>query len=173
MKRTAVPLLVLVAVLGGCRQSMVEQPKLTTYSAAKAFPHNAAARPLPPGIIDREALARNAALANPPEVTPALIARGQQRFDVFCSPCHGASGHGDGMVVQRGFPKPPSYHIPRLLAAPARHYVDVMTNGYGVMYPYAARVAPADRWAIVAYIRALQMSQSQTLAQTSTGGIRP
>ncbi len=88
-----------------------------------------------------------------------LLERGRQRFDIFCAPCHGPVGDGDGMIVRRGFPHPPSYHGARLRAAPASHFLDVITHGHGVMYSYAARVAPADRWAIIAYIRALQLSR--------------
>jgi mono/diheme cytochrome c family protein len=109
-------------------------------------------------------LAREAAAKNPPPVTLALLARGQQRFDMFCSPCHGLSGYGDGMVVQRGFPHPPSFYSQRLLAADVRHFFNVQTKGFGVMYSYADRVSEADRWAIAAYIRALQVSQHATLA---------
>jgi len=169
MRVAAVPALGLAALLAGCGQTMVRQPKLTTYSEAAAFPHDAAARPLPAGTLDRDALTREAALKDPPAPTAALLARGRERYGIFCAPCHGASGHGDGMIVERGFPQPPSYHLPRLLSAPANHYIDVITNGHGVMYPYAARVAPADRWAIVAYIRALQLSQNADVARASTG----
>jgi mono/diheme cytochrome c family protein len=98
-------------------------------------------------------------------VSPELLKRGQERFNIYCSPCHGAAGEGDGMVVQRGFPKPPSYHTQRLRAASAQHFFDVITKGYGVMYAYADRVAPADRWAIAAYIRALQLSHYARLAE--------
>jgi mono/diheme cytochrome c family protein len=97
--------------------------------------------------------------ANPLPTTMALLQRGQQRFDIFCAPCHGRSGTGDGMIVRRGFPAPPSYHTERLRNAPDSHFYQVISDGYGVMYPYADRIAPADRWAIVAYIRALQLSQ--------------
>lgn len=173
MIRAGAQVIVLAALLVGCRQTMERQPKLTTYSEAEAFTNNAAARPLPAGTVDRGALTRTAALEQPPPVTPDLVARGRERYDIFCSPCHSASGHGDGIIVQRGFPSPPSYHIPRLIAAPARHYVDVITNGHGVMYPYAARVTPADRWAIVAYIRALQLSQNSSLAGAAGGSATP
>jgi mono/diheme cytochrome c family protein len=94
----------------------------------------------------------------------ALLARGRERYDIYCSPCHGFSGHGDGMIVQRGFPTPPSYHSARLRSADAQHFFDVITHGYGVMYSYAARVEPRDRWAIIAYIRALQQSQRTDMA---------
>ena len=97
--------------------------------------------------------------ANPLPVTLALLERGQQRFDIYCAPCHGLSGNGDGMIVRRGFPAPPSYHTDRLRNAPDSHFYQVISHGYGVMYPYADRIDPHDRWAIVAYIRALQLSQ--------------
>lgn len=97
--------------------------------------------------------------ANPLPITPQLLARGQDRFNIFCAPCHSRAGDGDGMIARRGFPAPPSYHTTRLRNAPDSHFYQVITKGYGVMYPYADRVAPRDRWAIVAYIRALQLSQ--------------
>jgi mono/diheme cytochrome c family protein len=89
-----------------------------------------------------------------------LLERGRERFNIYCAPCHGQSGDGAGMVVQRGFPAPPSYDTEALRAAPDSHFYDVITDGYGVMYPYADRIGPNDRWAIIAYIRALQLSQS-------------
>lgn len=92
----------------------------------------------------------------PVTVTPKLLARGQERFDIYCSPCHSRLGDGNGMIVARGFPHPPDYKIARLRNAPVGHFFDVMTNGYGAMYSYASRVAPEDRWAIAAYIRLLQ-----------------
>ncbi|HEY6484468.1 MAG TPA: cytochrome c [Steroidobacteraceae bacterium] len=97
--------------------------------------------------------------ANPEPITPALLARGRERFNIYCAPCHSEAGDGDGMIVRRGFPAPPSYHTDRLRNAPDSHFYQVISNGYGVMYPYADRITPADRWAIVAYIRALQLSQ--------------
>lgn len=96
---------------------------------------------------------------SPRPVTMALLERGRQRYDIYCAACHGLDGRGDGMVVKRGFPAPPSYHSERLRRAPDSHFFDVITHGYGVMYPYADRVEPADRWAIIAYVRALQLSQ--------------
>ncbi len=101
---------------------------------------------------------------NPLRVTRALLERGRERYDINCSPCHGFDGSGQGMVIQRGFPNPPSFHIARLRNAPAGHFFDVISNGYGQMYSYADRVSPRDRWAIEAYIRALQRSQNATLA---------
>jgi mono/diheme cytochrome c family protein len=140
---------------------MANQPKRLPFE----LPYGAEANwpMLPPkGIVARdEAFGR----PKPPPVTLALLHRGQQRFDIYCAPCHGRTGEGDGMVVRRGFPHPPSYDSAKLREAPIEHFYDVMTNGYGVMYSYADRVAPADRWAIVAYIRALQASANAQLAE--------
>jgi mono/diheme cytochrome c family protein len=97
---------------------------------------------------------------NPLPIDRQTLDRGRERFDIFCSPCHSIAGDGDGMVPRRGFPHPPSYHTPRLRNAPDAHFYNVITQGYGMMYSYADRVAPRDRWAIVAYIRALQLSQN-------------
>jgi mono/diheme cytochrome c family protein len=99
----------------------------------------------------------------PMPVTAEMMARGQERFNVFCSPCHGRTGQGNGMVVQRGFRAPPSYHEDRLRSAPVGYFFDVMTHGFGAMQDYAAQVPVADRWAIAAYIRALQYSQHTTI----------
>ena len=96
-------------------------------------------------------------------VDQAFLLRGQQRFNIYCSPCHGRTGYGDGMVVQRGFKAPPSYHIDRLRNQPSGYYFDVITNGYGTMVSYASRIPVDDRWAIVAYVRALQLSQNATV----------
>jgi mono/diheme cytochrome c family protein len=152
-------------VLTGCDVSMTEQNKYTTYSPADLWPDGTSARPLPAHVVAQGDLAREDAVRNPPPVTAALLKRGRERFDIYCSPCHGLDGRGDGMVVTRGFPRPPSYFEPRLLAAPATTFYDAITKGYGVMYSYAARVEPRDRWAIVAYIRALQQAKRATLAQ--------
>jgi mono/diheme cytochrome c family protein len=94
-----------------------------------------------------------------PPLTLALIERGHERFDIYCAPCHGRLANGHGMIVARGFPQPPDFHSDRLRSAPTSHFYDVITNGFGVMYPYGGRVPPQDRWAIAAYIRALQESQ--------------
>lgn len=152
-------------LVAGCDQSMDQQKRYETYEAAAVWPDGSSARPLPEGVVAQGDLAYRAAAATPPAVTPALLEHGREQFAIFCSPCHGLAGDGDGMIVQRGFPAPPSYHTPRLRSAPPQHLFDVISNGYGVMYPYATRVAPADRWAIVAYIRALQLARHATLAQ--------
>jgi mono/diheme cytochrome c family protein len=165
-RASSIRLLALAALLAGCDQSMSDQKRYDTYepAAASLWPDGSSARPLPEGVVAEGDLAYAAAAASPPAVTPALLQHGRGQFAIFCSPCHGLAGDGDGMIVQRGFPAPPSYHTTRLRAASARHLFDVITNGYGAMYPYAARVAPADRWAIVAYIRALQLARHATLA---------
>lgn len=125
-------------------------------------PAAAPGRALPLDAGGRPLVAGGSTYANPLPVTKALLVRGQQRYNIYCAPCHGRSGDGAGMVVQRGFPAPPSYHTQRLRHAPDSHFYQVISNGYGVMYPYADRIAAHDRWAIVAYIRALQLSQHAT-----------
>ena len=147
MPRSALPLFVVLALLSGC-DDMTVQPKADAYSAAANL-----VTPAPDTVEWGDAPLK------PPPLTLALIQRGQQRFRIDCTPCHSELGDGHGMVVQRGFPAPPSYHIDRLRQAPTQQFYDVITHGYGAMYSFAGRVAPADRWAIVAYIRALQLSQ--------------
>jgi mono/diheme cytochrome c family protein len=113
--------------------------------------------PLPPGAVPRGAIASAAVLEPPgPPVTPALVERGRDRFAVFCTPCHGERGRGDGPVVSRGFPAPPSYHQERLREAAPEHLVGVITNGLGRMHPYGDRILPEDRWAIAHFVKALQ-----------------
>ncbi len=137
--------------LSSC-DDMSDQPKQTHY-APEASPVE-----MPPGVVEyREQPARA------PPLTLALIERGQDRYRIYCTPCHSELGDGRGMIVQRGFPPPPSYHIDRLRAAPVQHFYDVITHGYGAMYPFADRVRPEDRWAIAAYIRALQWSQNASV----------
>lgn len=151
--RTAASIAGLMApllLLGAC-DDMIHQPKAKAYSAA--------ARTVKPAA---EAVPWDAKTETAPPLTLALIERGQQRFRIFCRPCHSELGDGDGMVVQRGFPHPPSYNIDRLRSAPTQHFFDVITHGHGAMYSFAYRVAPDDRWAIAAYIRALQLSQHAT-----------
>jgi mono/diheme cytochrome c family protein len=144
----------------GC-DNMANQPKVNPYEVYRASPE-----PLPPTRPVPGTVARDEAPPpQPPLITMALLERGRQRFDIYCSVCHGFAGFGDGKVVQRGFPAPPSYHIDRLRKAPIQHFYDVITNGYGAMYPYAQRVSPADRWAIAAYIRVLQAAEDVPVAQ--------
>ena len=168
MRRVAA-ILALGLLLAGCDLSMTEQRKFKTYAPAGLWRDGASARPLAAHTVAQGDVARAAASATPPPADDALLARGRVRFDVYCAPCHGLAGDGDGVIVAHGFPRPPSYHIDRLAAAPAQHFVDVITRGYGVMYSYADRVDPHDRWAIAAYIRALQLSRRATVAQVPDG----
>lgn len=148
------PAFIALAVLTGCtKSSMDDQPKDNEYKAGSL-------RTAPAGTVARDDDARQAAVTQKPPVDPILLARGRDRYEVFCTPCHDHTGRGNGIVVQRGMPRPPSYHDPRLRDAPDQHFFNVVTNGYGAMYSYAARIEPRDRWAIVAYIRALQLSRN-------------
>jgi mono/diheme cytochrome c family protein len=159
--RTFVLLLAALA-LAGCDQNMEIQPKYGEYAKAPLFRSSSARNP-PAGAMARDALARQQEATQRPPLTAGLLDRGRQRFAIFCSPCHGAGGDGNGIIVQRGMPHPTSYHDPRLVAADDQHFFDVITDGYGAMYSYASRVSPRDRWAIVAYIRALQLSRRASL----------
>ena len=162
MRRTA-PLLLFAAIaLAGCDQNMDVQPKYSEYSKAPAFRGSVLRTPAA-GSVARDDPAREQAATHRPAVTAALLARGQERFAIFCQPCHGAGGDGNGIIVQRGMPRPTSYHDERLRAADDKYLFDVITNGHGAMYSYASRVPPQDRWAIVSYIRALQLSRHASL----------
>jgi mono/diheme cytochrome c family protein len=158
-------LLSLLLLLAGCDVSMTQQKRYDTEAPSKWWADGSAARPLPEHVVAQGDLTREAEAKNPAPVSPALIARGRERYDIYCSPCHGLDGLGGGIVAERGFPHPPSFIEPRLLAAPPATFYDAITKGYGVMFSYADRVPPRDRWAIVAYVRALQLSQHATLAQ--------
>lgn len=147
-------------LIAGCTgQEMDSQPYYGALEDSEFFTDGMSARPLVPGTVAREhfRIIR-------PQLSPALLKSGQERFNIYCSPCHGRVGDGQGMIVQRGFPQPPSYHTQRLRQFSDQHFYNVITHGYGAMYSYAARVKPQDRWAIVAYIRALQLSQHAVLA---------
>jgi mono/diheme cytochrome c family protein len=168
-----------ILALTGCRRDMFNQPKSNPLSQSDFFQDGAASRPIPPHTVARGNLNNDEAFYTgmirtnlvtdfPIQITRDVLERGQQRYDIYCMPCHGATGDGNGIVVERGFPAPPSYHIERLRDAPAGHFFDVMTRGYGAMYSYASRVTPEDRWAIAAYIRALQLSEHATLADVPT-----
>ncbi len=161
-------------LLAGCRQDMHDAARYDPLEASAFFSNGQSARPLVANTVARGQLRADdhlylgridGQLADmfPMPVTEEVMARGQERFNVFCAPCHGRSGSGDGMIVQRGFRAPPSFHEERLRAAPVGYYFDVMTNGFGAMQDYAAQVPIADRWAITAYIQALQLSQRATI----------
>ena len=147
-------------LIAGCHQNltMSDQKKLSEWERSDVFRNGKVLQSPPPGTVSREQDLGNV-LAEKPAMTLALVQRGRERFNIFCSECHGFGGDADGMVVQRGFPRPPSFHEARLVNAPDEHFVDVITHGYGAMYSYADRVPPADRWAIAAYIRALQRTK--------------
>jgi len=108
----------------------------------------------------------------PMAITRQVLDRGHERFDIYCSPCHGATGDGHGMIVQRGMKLPPTYHQDRLRQAPPGYFYDVISNGFGAMYSYASRIKPADRWAIIAYIRALQLSQNANASDLSQADMK-
>jgi mono/diheme cytochrome c family protein len=158
----SIVLLLAAFALAGCDQNMDTQPSYREYVKAPLF-RSSSARNAPSGSIARDALEKRREATQRPVLSANLLDRGRQRFTIFCSPCHGAGGDGNGRIVQRGMPHPTSYHDPRLVAADDQHFFDVITNGYGAMYSYASRVPPRDRWAIVAYIRALQLSRRASL----------
>jgi len=160
LKWASVILLAGLSVALAACDNMANQPKLNPYE----LPYGSQIQwPIEP---PSHTIARDEPLnpPSPPPVTMALLQRGQQRFDINCSPCHGRLGDGDGIIAQRGFPHPPSYYSDALRSAPNQHFYDVITHGYGVMYSYADRVEPADRWAITAYIRALQASANAKIS---------
>ncbi len=168
--------LALVA-LPGCRQDMHDQPKYDPLEASSFFADGRASRPRIPGTVARgrrdddvlyvTGKGADGKLADvfPGPVSQVTLERGRQRFDVYCSPCHDRVGSGRGMIVERGYKQPTSFHEERLRAMPPGYFFDVITNGFGVMPSYAAQIPVFDRWAIAAYIRALQLSQHATLAE--------
>jgi mono/diheme cytochrome c family protein len=156
MTRRAAGMLALILLLVRC-DDMTDQDKANAYSRAAGSIREA-----------QDAVPTHEAAANAPPLTLALLERGQQRYRIYCTPCHSELGDGNGIVVQRGFPQPPSYHSDRLRQATTQHFYDVITHGYGAMYSFAGRVAPDDRWAIAAYIRALQLSQHASAADIAS-----
>lgn len=166
----------LVLLAAGCRQDMHDQPKYQPLEASSFFADGRASRPRIPGTVARGRRDDDALLVSgkadgklaevfPAPVTKDVLERGHQRFDVYCSPCHDRAGGGQGMIVMRGYKQPTSFHEERLRTMPPGYFFDVVTNGFGIMPSYAAQIPVDDRWAIVAYIRALQLSQHATLAE--------
>jgi mono/diheme cytochrome c family protein len=149
--------------LAGCDQ-MARQPRYDAYGEAALFRDGKVLQAPPVGVVGRDDPGYRAAEAQPPAMSLALIERGRERFEIFCAPCHDSAGYGQGIIPARGFPHPPSFHSTRLRQASDRHIFDVISDGYGVMYPYGDRVPPGDRWAIVAYIRSLQLSQAASVS---------
>ena len=192
INRLTVVVLGIAAGLAGCRQDMHDQPKYVPLRPSSFFEDGRSARPIPAGTVARGHLDADIAFytgkgpdgkyidAFPFPITKEVLLRGQQRFNIYCTPCHDRMGTGNGMVVRRGFRHPPSYHIDRLRQAPNGYIFDVITNGFGAMQDYSAQIEPADRWAIIAYERALQLSQNATVndvppaerAQLNPGGAR-
>jgi hypothetical protein len=166
-------LVLVLPALSGCEQDMYDQPKYKPFEAAPIFPNHQSALVPVEGTVARDSDLAPRAESLPLPLTQALLDRGRERFDIYCAPCHGRLGDGEGMIVQRGFPHPPSYHSDRLRIAPDSHFYDAITNGFGRMYSYASRVSPQDRWAIVAYIRALQLSQHATRQDLGELGLSP
>lgn len=165
-----------LALLPACRQDMYDQPRYEPLEASRLFADGKSARDLPQGTVPRDdprldpvlwsGVSPQGGFASTPPmpVTRELLERGRERYEIYCVPCHGFAGRGNGMIVQRGYRPPPSFHIDRLREQPLGYFVDVITHGYGVMPVYADQVTPGDRWAIAAYVRALQISQSVRLA---------
>jgi mono/diheme cytochrome c family protein len=169
----------LALLLVGCRQDMHDQPKLEPLEASTLFGNGSGSRPTVEGTVARGQLREDQLLYTgrtaedqfatdlPMPLTRELLERGQSRFDAFCSPCHGRVGDGMGMIVQRGFKRPNSFHDQRLVDSPVGYYFNVITNGFSQMSSYAAQIPPNDRWAIAAYIKALQLSQSVSVERLS------
>jgi hypothetical protein len=166
-----VSLALAACALAGCRLDMHVQPKYLPYEPSEFFADGRSERQPVEGTVARGQLRIDEELYTgkvdgklvnefPFPIGANDILRGQERYNIYCSPCHDYTGSGRGMIVMRGFPPPPSYHIDRLRQAPLGHFFDVMTNGYGSMYSYASRITPEDRWRIAAYIRALQLSEN-------------
>lgn len=169
-----------VIALAGCRQDMHNQPKFKPLRQNDFYADKRASRPVIEGTIARGQLNEDTYFytgklgPNPGEVFPfpvtdQVVNRGQERYTIYCTPCHSALGDGNGMIVQRGLRRPPSFHDERLRKAPVGHFFDVMTNGFGAMPDYSSQIAVRDRWAIIAYIRALQLSQNATQADVPAG----
>jgi hypothetical protein len=179
--RKYLPLIIVgLVVLVGCRQDMHDQPRYKPLAKSDFFPDLRSARPPVEGTVARGQFHEDPYFYTgmmgdkpgdymPFPVTQEVLERGQQRFDIYCTPCHSRTGDGNGRVVQRGFQNPPSYHTDRLRNAPLGYFFGVITNGFGAMPDYASQIPPRDRWDIVAYIRALQLSQNATSSDVPAG----
>ncbi len=162
--RSFISIALCLLVVACTRSNMDSQPKYHEYAPGGLFRDGRVLQAPLPGTVARDVPARVAEAKNKPAVTMQLLARGREQFDVYCSPCHDRAGGGHGMIVERGMPQPPNYTEQRLLRADDQHFYDVISNGFGAMYGYADRIRPRDRWAIVAYLRALQLSQHANYA---------
>ncbi len=168
----------LTLLFSSCRLDMHDQPKYESYEASEFFADGQASRIPPEGTIPQGGLRQGELLYTgkmdggdselfPFPITQDTLVRGQDRYNIYCSPCHDKVGTGRGIIVRRGMKQPPSFHIARLREAPPGYFFDVMTNGFGAMFSYSSRVQPRDRWAIAAYIRALQLSQNASYGDVS------
>jgi hypothetical protein len=162
--------LAFLAFSAGCRQDMADQPKYKPLAPTSFFADGRSERPIIENTVARGSIADDALVipkdsnAFPLPVNEALLERGQNRYKIFCTPCHGLQGDGNGFIAMRGMKHPPSFHIDRLRQSPVGYYFDVITNGFGAMGSYAEQVPPRDRWAIIAYVRALQLSRNAKAA---------
>lgn len=172
----------LLVAAAGCRRDMQDQPRFKPLHASRFFADSRSARPIPAGTIARDELndldTFHTGLENgvfttrfPVPVTKALLVRGEQRYNIFCTPCHGFLGDGNGMVAKRGFKWPANLHTDRLRNAPPGYLFQVISNGYGAMPAYRHQIPPDDRWAILSYVRALELSRNATLADASAAGV--
>lgn len=172
--------LLAVLALAACRQDMHDQPRFKPLARSDFYSDLRSARPPVEGTVARGQLHEDSyfytgKMGNAPgdympfAVNEEVLARGQERFNIYCSPCHSELGDGNGVIVQRGYRAPPSYHTDRLRKAPLGYFFDVMTNGFGAMPEYASQIPTRDRWNIVAYIRALQLSQNATATDVPAG----
>lgn len=163
------------SLVSGCQiqQDMARQPKNKPLTPTSFFEDGRSERPLVENTVARGSLADDDLFvpkdsnAFPLPLTPALLSRGQERYKIFCTPCHGLQGDGNGMVAMRGMKHPPTYHQDRLRQVPNGYLYDVVTNGFGAMLGYSAQILPADRWAIIAYVRALQLSRNAPVSELS------
>jgi mono/diheme cytochrome c family protein len=173
-------LAICLSAIAACRQDMHDQPKYRGLRPSVFFADGASARPRVEGTVARGTLQEDEAFFTgkvnnvavkelPFAIDEKVLDRGQERFNIYCAPCHGQTGSGNGMVVQRGYRQPPSFHSDRLLQADVGYFFDVMTNGFGVMPDYKVQITPRDRWAVVAYIRALQLSQHASASDIPGG----
>jgi mono/diheme cytochrome c family protein len=173
-------ILLLIGVTAGCRLDMHMQPYYRPLSKSDFFADNRSARLPVEGTVAHDdprdgSYLYTGKIENAPgdylpfPVTAQVLARGRERFNINCTPCHGRVGDGNGFIPSRGFRRPPSYHIERLRQVPIGYFFDVITNGFGVMPEYGTQVSPYDRWCIAAYIRALQLSQNATSAELPSG----
>ena len=164
-----------LAGCGSLRQDMANQPRDNPLSPSSFFPDGRSARPIVENTVMRGSLASDVLTvpkdsnAFPLPLTKELLERGQERYAIFCQPCHGMEGDGQGMVAMRGMKHPPSFHQERLRAEPNGYIYDVVTNGFGAMYGYSSQIPPLDRWAILAYVRALQLSRYAPVGELPAG----